>query len=509
MNKAVIGILLLLISGLAGAFLYIRRLRAKSAESASKLQAATSQVASLQSDMKKKEDVSEELEQEKKARKAELTRIAAERKSEKARRDALEKMKNAKIAELAAKQKSQEAKLAKTDAQRKAALREANAQRAKAKAARNEANRAIAAAKRAKNLADGAKRVVDQRVKKISADARRQMSDMRRRADAQIRKEREQARRQMSDLGKRAQAEIRKQRAQSQRMISDIKRRADMAIRKERARKKVAQPLRPVRKAGRQIRAIGKIGGDPVGNADRYGAVPGYYRKDYKWAGDQFNVSDPNKCKAIAKEKRLPIWGHRNALHPNKRYKNSCYFYRSGPKYAGDRNDKIHMIGCTFGGNPRTGCGTPVKKVAKMVGRPLRPVRKAGRQIRAIGKIGGDPVGNADRYGAVPGYYRKDYKWAGDQFNVSDPNKCKAIAKEKRLPIWGHRNALHPNKRYKNSCYFYRSGPKYTGDRNDKIHMIGCTFGGNPRTGCPGQINTKWLAAQRARGKIKISAPRF
>ena len=350
MNKAVIGIVLLLVSGLAGAFLYIRKLRAKSAESARKLQAATSQVTSLQSDMKKREDVSEELEQEKKARKAELTRIAAERKAEKARRDALEKMKNAKIAELSAKQKSQEAKLAKTDAQRKAALREANAQRARANAERNKAKRAIADARRSKQLADQARRVADQRAKKITADARRQMSDMRRRADA----------------------EIRKQRAQSQRMISDIKRRADAEIRKERARKKVAQPLRPVRKAGRQIRAIGKIGGDPFQNAARYGAVPGYYRRGYKWAGDQFNVSDPNKCKAIARKKGLAVWGHRNALHPNKRYKNSCYFYRSGPKYAGDRNDKIHMIGCTFGGNPRTGCVTPVKKVVKMVGGGVR-----------------------------------------------------------------------------------------------------------------------------------------
>ena len=335
MNKAVIGIVLLLVSGLAGAFLYIRKLRAKSAESARKLQAATSQVTSLQSDMKKREDVSEELEQEKKARKAELTRIAAERKAEKARRDALEKMKNAKIAELSAKQKSQEAKLAKTDAQRKAALREANAQRARANAERNKARRAIADARRSKQLADRARRVADQRAKKITADARRQMSDMRRRADA----------------------EIRKQRAQSQRMISDIKRRADAEIRKERARK-VAQPLRPVRKIGQQIRAIGKIGTDPFRNAARYGAVPGYYTKGHVWAGDYFNVSDPNRCKSLARSKRLAVWGHRNALHPNKRYKNSCYFYRSGPKYAGNRNDKIHMIGCTFGGNPRTGCNS-------------------------------------------------------------------------------------------------------------------------------------------------------
>jgi len=343
MNKAVIGIVLLLVSGLAGAFLYIRKLRAKSAESVRKLQAATSQVTSLQSDMKKSEEeaesVTEKLEQERKAKKAELTRIAAERKAEKARRDALEKMKNAKIAELSAKQKSQEAKLAKTDAQRKAALREANAQRARANAERNKAKRAIADARRSKQLADQARRVADQRAKKITADARRQMADLRRRADA----------------------EIRKQRAQSQRMVSDIKRRADAEIRKERARK-VAQPLRPVRKIGQQIRAIGKIGGDPFKNAARYGAVPGYYTKGHVWAGDHFNVSDPNVCKALAKKKGLAVWGHRNALHPNKRYKNSCYFYRSGPKYAGNRNDKIHMIGCTFGGNPRTGCVQPKPK---------------------------------------------------------------------------------------------------------------------------------------------------
>jgi hypothetical protein len=341
MNTAVIGIVLLLISGLAGAFLYIRKLRAKTAESTKKLQAVTSQVTSLQSDMKKREDVSEELEQEKKARKAELTRIAAERKAEKARRDALEKMKNAKIAELSAKQKSQEAKLAKTDAQRKAALREANAQRARANAERNKARRAIADARRSKQLADRARRVADQRAKKITSEARRQMSDMRRRADALIRKEREQTRR----------------------MVSDIKRRAEAAIRKERARK-VAQPLRPVRKTGQQIKAIGKIGGDPFKNVARYDAVPGYYTKGHVWAGNHFKVTDPKLCKAIARNKRLAVWGYRNKLHPNNKYKNSCFFYRSGPKYAGNGNDRIHMIGCTYGGNPRTGCVQPKKRLA-------------------------------------------------------------------------------------------------------------------------------------------------
>jgi hypothetical protein len=415
----------------------------------------------------------EKLEEEKKAKKAELMRIAAERKSEKARRDALEKMKDAKIAELSAKQKRQEAEIAKTEERRQAALKEADAARAKAKAARNEADRAIVGAKRAKNLADRAKRVADQRARRAGIEISR----------------------------------ARSQQAQ--------------------ARKRVAKAASDVKKAQAQIRAIGNIGGDPFRNAARYGAVPGYYRRGYRWAGDKFNVSNPNTCKAMAREKGLAVWGHRNALHPNKKYKNSCYFYRSGPKYAGDRNDKIHMIGCTFGGNPRTGCGTPVKKVVKMVAQRLRAVRKpggqiraaigniaqrltavrkAGGQIRAIGNIGGDPFRNAARYGAVPGYYRRGYKFAGDKFNVSDPNTCKAIAKKKDLTVWGHRNALHPNKKYKNSCYFYRSGPKYAGDRNDKIHMIGCTFGGNPRTGCVVPMSQRRRASRRASRRARRRA---
>lgn len=211
MNKAVIGILLLLISGLAGAFVYIRKLRAKSAESAEKLQAASSQVTSLQTSLKDKEDSAEreaqelrkeaaasskKLEEEKKAKKAELMRIAAERKAEKARRDALEKLKDAKIAELSEKQKRHEADIAKTEERRQAALKEADTARAKASAARSEADRAIADARRSKQLADRARFVADRRANQAGIEIRRAKSQQKSAAKAmasakaQIRKKR-------------------------------------------------------------------------------------------------------------------------------------------------------------------------------------------------------------------------------------------------------------------------------------------------------------------------------
>jgi hypothetical protein len=439
MNTAVVGILLLLIAGLAGAFLYIRKLRAKSDESAKKLQVATSEVSSLQSSLKdvksEVEASTQKLEEEKKVKKAELTRIAADRKAEKARRDALEKMKNAKIAELSAKQKRHEAEIAKTEARRRAALKEADAARAKAKAARTEANTAITNAKRSKQLADNAKRIADQRAR-------------------------------------RAGIEISRAKTQQSRAAKD----AAMA------RQRVARAAKDVASAKAQVRGVNIK--RTFEDAARYNAVPGYYTSGHKWAGDQFNVSDPNVCRSIAQKKRLAVWGHRNSLHPNKKYKNSCYFYHSGPKYAGNGNDRIHMIGCAFGGNPRTGCSAPKRLFGKRLVKGVKRVPSTPKISVRRGKKTPQSFQNAARYNAVPGYFRSGFKFAGDQFNVSDPNVCKRIAQQKRVAVWGHRNSLHGNKKYKNSCYFYHSGPKYAGDGNDRIHMIGCAFGGNPRTGC-------------------------
>ena len=317
MNAVTISILLLLISGMVGAFLYIKKLRATSAENTKKLQEATAQVSSLRSDVSETkaeaEEASKKLENEKKAKKAELMRIDADSKAEKARRDALEKMKDAKIAELTEKKKRQEAEIAKTEARRQAALKEADAARAKAKAARTQADRAIGDAKRAKDLANRAKRVADQRAKQ-------------------------------------AGIEIGRAKTQQARAAKD----AAMA------RQRVAKAAKDVASARAQVRGVNIK--RTFEDAARYGAVPGYYTKGHVWAGDHFNVSDPNVCKSIARNKKLAVWGHRNNLHGNKKYKNSCYFYKSGPKYAGNGNDRVHMIGCTFGGNPKTGCVQPKRE---------------------------------------------------------------------------------------------------------------------------------------------------
>ena len=88
----------------------------------------------------------------------------------------------------------------------------------------------------------------------------------------------------------------------------------------------------------------------------KYGAVPGYYKSGAAWAGDVFNKSDPNWCRAHARSKGYASWGHRNSKHPNAKYRNSCYFYKTVPKYAGEGKDEIHMVGCAFGGHPKNGC---------------------------------------------------------------------------------------------------------------------------------------------------------
>src|SRR6056300_885175 len=439
MNTAVVGILLLLIAGLAGAFLYIRKLRAKSDESAKKLQAASSEVSSLQSSLK---DVKSEVE-------ASTQKLEEEKKAKKARRDALEKMKNAKIAELSAKQKQHEAEIAKTEARRRSALKEADAARAKAKAARTQANRAIANAKRSKQLADKAKRIADQRARQAGIEISR---------------------------AKTQQSRAAKDAAMARQRVARAAKEAAMA------RQRVARAAKDVASAKAHVRGVNIK--RTFEDAARYNAVPGFYTSGYKWAGDQFNVSDPNVCRSIAQKKRLAVWGHRNSLHPNKKYKNSCYFYHSGPKYAGNGNDRIHMIGCAFGGNPRTGCSAPKRVFGKKMVRGVKKVASTPKISVRRGKKTPQSFQNAARYNAVPGYFKNQYKFAGDQFNVSDPNVCKRIAQQRRLRVWGHRNSLHGDKRYKNSCYFYHSGPKYGGDGNDRIHMIRCAFGGNPRTGC-------------------------
>jgi hypothetical protein len=110
---------------------------------------------------------------------------------------------------------------------------------------------------------------------------------------------------------------------------------------------------------GRLNAADAKLRGKNFERSGKYAAVPGYYRTGATWAGDHFGISDPNWCRNRARELGVASWGHRNASHPTTKYKNSCYFYKTAGKYDGDGNDDIHMVGCAFGGNPKTGCRNP------------------------------------------------------------------------------------------------------------------------------------------------------
>ena len=108
------------------------------------------------------------------------------------------------------------------------------------------------------------------------------------------------------------------------------------------------------------------------------------------------------------------------------------------------------------------------------------------RLRQAEGKLRGKVWEYAARYGGVPGYPKKGTSGYQNRFNVSDPNVCKSWARGMGYEMWGHRGPSHPNKKYRNSCWAYQKAPRYTGDSNDGIHVVGCSFGGRPnyKNGC-------------------------
>lgn len=107
--------------------------------------------------------------------------------------------------------------------------------------------------------------------------------------------------------------------------------------------------------------AEAKMLGKNFARAAPYNAVPGYYTSGAVWSGDHFNISDPNWCRNYARANGFASWGHRNASHPDPKYRNSCFIYKTSGKYEGNGTDDIHMVGCAFDdSNPKTGCRTPV-----------------------------------------------------------------------------------------------------------------------------------------------------
>jgi hypothetical protein len=145
--------------------------------------------------------------------------------------------------------------------------------------------------------------------------------------------------------------------------VAAANKRADEEAAKAKAEAKKATALKK-----NLDKANAKMAGREYERASPYGAVPGYKIPGRKAVGikNRKNVSNPAECKKLARKEGANVWGHRGLEHPNAGWKNSCFFYSTSSrnKYAGDKNDKIHMIGCTYGGNPKTGCkANPFNKV--------------------------------------------------------------------------------------------------------------------------------------------------
>ena len=141
--------------------------------------------------------------------------------------------------------------------------------------------------------------------------------------------------------------------------VAEANAKADAAAKKAREEAKKAQDLKQkLDKANATIK-----GNENELAAATYNAVPGYQIRATAGKGNKFNVTGPKACIEEAKKLKANVWGYRNSKHPTKKYKKSCFFMavKSNEKYSGNPRDSIHMIGCTYGGNPKTGCDLPPK----------------------------------------------------------------------------------------------------------------------------------------------------
>jgi hypothetical protein len=149
------------------------------------------------------------------------------------------------------------------------------------------------------------------------------------------------------------------------------------------------------------------------------------------------NVPTPEGCIAKAKEVGSPYWIHRNSTHPG--MPNSCDIKAWTAVYAGDDSDTVHMSGCTYGGNPQTGC-TPWPSVQGYPG---------------AGAVNVTPSA---------------------EFQTLNPNDCVTKAKEIGALSWGYRTANHTAQ--PNTCFFYSNfDAGFTGNAEDPAHISGCANG--------------------------------
>ena len=293
---------LCVISIMAGSFYFMNQSQAaKSARDVEKIQAeAASKMAKATSDFEKQQiqaDASE---------KTRAAQLRAEFTGKEAALDAKAKGKEAQLKALEAKVNADLAAAAKT-------VKNANELRAKATFERNAAAKRLSEATAAKKKADASGKAIDKKL----ADEK-------------------------AKLAKAANVKV-----------AAANKKASAAAKKAKAEAKKAVALK------NSLDAVNaKLTGVQFSRSAPYGAVPGYQISGRKGVGNKFNVTDPNVCKKLARAQGANVWGHRSISHPNKKYRNSCFFYYAptSSKYKGNKEDKIHMIGCTYGGNPKSGC---------------------------------------------------------------------------------------------------------------------------------------------------------
>jgi hypothetical protein len=95
-------------------------------------------------------------------------------------------------------------------------------------------------------------------------------------------------------------------------------------------------------------------GGTPQNGCTPWPSVMGHQVPGRVGVGDVMDVMNPNECIELGKEKGADVWGYRTKNHGSA--PNSCFFFTGTSAYAGDTNDKAHIVGCINGKDIRNGC---------------------------------------------------------------------------------------------------------------------------------------------------------
>jgi hypothetical protein len=97
-------------------------------------------------------------------------------------------------------------------------------------------------------------------------------------------------------------------------------------------------------------------GGTPQNGCTPWPSVMGHQVPGRVGVGDVMDVMNPNECIELGKEKGADVWGYRTKNHGTPASRNSCFFFTGTSAYAGDTNDKAHIVGCINGKDIRNGC---------------------------------------------------------------------------------------------------------------------------------------------------------